>query len=194
MRSVWGAITFFGLLLGGSHAQVCRLPMIQPTPLESFATMPATHIAWSTEIGRLNSTESHLVVTALILEDTAQPPDRMRGVRLDLRNQDSQDQLYLDEETLAAYIKDLDEISRYAKKFPSGFNPKGTNCLGARQFWYGDKTPSVHALEAMHCVTPNSSWLAVYMIGGHAHLRFPHQDASQLSALIAKALDELKSR
>jgi len=79
MRLVCGATTFGWLLLSVWQTHVGMA--LQPTPLEAFAGLPATHVAWSQEVGRLDTTEAHAVVTALILEDTAQPPDRMRGIR-----------------------------------------------------------------------------------------------------------------
>jgi hypothetical protein len=60
---------FVGAAIGQTKSVV-----LQPTTLEAFARMPATRVAWSKEVGRIETKESRAIVTALILEDTAQPP------------------------------------------------------------------------------------------------------------------------
>lgn len=112
MKPIASAVALCFLFVIVGQAQTKPAPPPQPTPLEAFARQPATHIAWSKEVGRFDSGEGHAVVTALILEDKAQGPHRMRGVRIDLSNQDSEDEVYLGEETLGTFKSALDEISR----------------------------------------------------------------------------------
>jgi hypothetical protein len=170
---------------------------LQPTPLEAFAALPATHIAWSSEIARIDSSEAHASITALILEDTAQPPDRLGGIRIDLQSSDSKDRVYLGEETLAAYKRALDEIGsgvpEWQKELPLKVAPEGTSCFSAQVFWYGDKTPRVHAMTAGHCATPNWSGLSLSTFT-HSDFKFPSRDASELSAIFVRAMDELKTQ
>jgi hypothetical protein len=176
-----------------------QAPSLQPTALEAFAELPATRVAWSHEVARIESSEAHAVVTALILEDTAQPPDRMRGVRIDLLSADSKDEVYLDEETLSVYKNALDEIAmeatRQRNEGPARDNltPDGTNYVGAEVFRYADKVPRVHHLTAAHYFGPDSSGLYVHAFKGIG-FRFPNQDASQLSLALASAMKELKNR
>ena len=195
MRLMNGAMTFGWLLLSVWQTHVGMAPALQPTPLEAFAGLPATRIAWSQEVGRLDTPEAHAVVTVLILEDTAQPPDRMRGVRIDLRNRDSKDQVYLGEDTLGAYTNALDEISQTTPGFRNtardSVAPGGTSYLGAGLFWYGDNTPRVHALSAAYYFAPDSEGLCLSAFK-EPEFRFPDQDASQFSAIIARAIDQLK--
>jgi hypothetical protein len=133
-----------------------QAPSLQPTPLEAFAQLPATSVAWSHEVALIESSEARAVVTALILEDTAQPPDRMRGVRIDLLSADSKDEVYLGEETLGVYKNALDEIAMEAMRQRNegttrdNLTPKGTSYVGAGVFWYADKVPRVHALISKH--------------------------------------------
>jgi len=103
-------------LFGGVASGQDQQPSLQPTPLEAFAGLPATHVAWSKEVGRLDSREAQAVITALVLEDTAQPPDRMRGVRIELSSRDSRDEIFLGEETLSIYKRALDEITTEATR------------------------------------------------------------------------------
>src|SRR5437016_9321813 len=138
MKSIASAFAFCFLFLSVGVAQLSPVPSLQPTPLEAFAHQPATHVAWSKQVGSLDSSEAHAVITALVLEDTAQPPDRMRGIRINLSSPDSTDEVYLGEETLAVYKTALDEISRAMASSRNGTQgnlaPGGTSCLGACVF------------------------------------------------------------
>ena len=83
MRSA-AVITICCLLLNVSLAQVNPTPSLQPTPLESFAGRPTAHVTWSKVVGRLESQESRVTITALIVEDETSEPSVMRGIRVDL--------------------------------------------------------------------------------------------------------------
>jgi hypothetical protein len=176
-----------------------QTPSLQPTPLEAFAALPATRVAWSNELVRIDSSEAHAVVTALILEDSAQPPDRMLGIRIDLFSADSKDKVYLGEETLGVYKNALDEIAMEATRQRNegtardNLTPEGTSYVGAGVFWYADRVPRVHALSAAHYFGPDSSGLYVHAFKGIG-FRFPNQDACQLSLAIGRAMQELKNR
>jgi hypothetical protein len=191
MKSASGAILVCGLLLSVCQARAGPGPTIQPTPLEAFAGLPTTHVEWSSESGHLDSAEAHLAITAPVLQDTAQPPDRMRGIRIDLRCRDRKDQIYLGEETLPAYIDALADITRFANLPAARINRGGTQLLGTRVFWYGDKVPRVHVLTAADYVSPHSAGLIIWTFRPAA-FRFPHENASQLSAIFEKAMDQLK--
>lgn len=186
----------FTLLMGVGQAQL-NAPL-QPTPLEAFVRQPSARLAWSTEVGRIDTRQAHATVTAVIVEDTAQPPDRMRGIRIELSDKDRNDEVYLGEETLVAYRNALDEISREAARErdqgtarPSSLKPDGTAYVGACLFRYANGSPSVHALSASYYFAPDSSGLVVSTFKG-AGFRFPERDPSQLSAAIARAIDYLK--
>ncbi len=168
----------------------------QPTPLEAFAKQTASRVAWSSEVGRIDSKEGHAVITALVIEDSAQPPDRLRGVRIDLSDQDGKDQVYLGEETLPAFKAAFDEISQEAARGCSGNS--GEICppnvfLSAALFWHADRVPNVHTLTAGHYFQQGSTGLVLQTIGV-GRFWFPDQDASRLSAAMARAMDHLKQR
>jgi hypothetical protein len=196
MKSTLGLITCAACLLSIGHSQLSPSPSLQPTPLEWFARQSATHVAWSDEVGRLDSTEAHAVVTAIVLEDTAQPPDRLRGIRIDLANQSTKDEVYLDEETLGVYKKALDEIShgapQYRDRFAKSVPPGGASYFGAEAFWYGDRAPRVRALDAAYYFASDSSGLALHA-GRNGEFRFPNQDPLLLAATIERAMDHLKN-
>jgi hypothetical protein len=138
-----------------------------------------------------------VIITALTLEDTVQPLDRMRGVRVDLSTGSIHDQVYLGEETLSVYKNALDQIStESAHERSQGtacdqLTPDGTSYLGAEVFCYR-KPPGVHTLDAAYYFAPDSTGLylsAFKPIG----FRFPDQDPSELSAAIAAAMDQLRN-
>lgn len=192
-----GVLLVTGFVVSAGQAQVTQSTPIQPTPLEAFAKQPASHIAWSTEIGRIESREAHAVITALVVEDTAQPPDRMRGIRIDLSDGNAKDQVYLGEETLPAFKNAMDEISQ-AAAHGCEWNSGGGVCapniaVGAALFWYGDNVPRVHTLSAAHYFRQGKSGLLLGAFGG-GNFRFPDQDAWQLSAAISRAMEQLKKR
>jgi hypothetical protein len=188
----------FCLFLGVATGQD-QTPSLQPTPLEAFAGLPATLVAWSKEVGRIESGEAQAVITAVILEDTAQPPDRMRGIRINLFSRESKDQIFLGEETLSIYKNALDVIEREATREQNdgtareSVTPDGTSFVGAGLFWYADKKPQVHALNAAYYFGPGSSGLYISAFKGDG-FRFPNQQASQLSQAIGRAMNELRSR
>jgi hypothetical protein len=198
MKSAAGVIACAVFLLNFTHGQVNPSPSLQPTPFEAFASLPATHIAWSKEVGRIDSREAHVVITALTLEDTAQPPDRMSGIRVDLSTRNIRDQVYLGEETLSVYKNALAQIStESARKRSQGtardhLTPDGTSYLGAEVFWYAYNLPRVHTLDAAYYFAPDSSGLYLSAFK-HEGFRFPDQDPAQLSAAIATAIDQLGS-
>ena len=184
------AVALLAFFLGSSPAQVIPSSPIQPTPLEAFAKQPGSRVAWSVEIGRIDSRDAHAIVTAIEVQDTAQPPDRLRGIRVDLSDQDAKDQVYLGEETLGAFRDAMDEISKSsAPQESSG----GVQYVGARLFWYGDRKMTVHTLTAAHYFQWGYSGLALQAVGGW-RFQFPERDASLLSELISRAIQQLKTR
>jgi len=192
--------TGFISLLALGAAQQTSVPSkssLVPTPLEAFAASPETRVASSTEVGRLESSAAHGVVTAIMLEDSAQPPDRLRGVRVDLRADDAKDTVYLGEETLATYKRAMDEITRgtpdWRKTYAQSVAPGGTSYFGAEVFWYADKKPRVHVLSAAQCDAGNWSGLSVNTFTG-TEFRFPGREAADLSALFARAIDTLNPK
>jgi hypothetical protein len=70
---------------------------LQLTPLEEFSRRPTARMVWSQAIARIDSDESHAVVTAVVFDDSADPKGRMSGVRVDLVNATGSDQVYIAE-------------------------------------------------------------------------------------------------
>jgi hypothetical protein len=171
------------------------LPGAGVASLEAFAHQPTTHVTWSIQVGSLDSREAHAVITVLVLEDTAQPPDRMRGIRINFSSPESTDEVYLGEETLGVYKSALDEINRTIPGSRNGARdnlaPGGTSCFGACVF-RSDKPSRVHTLSAAYCFAPDYEGLSLSTFK-QAGFRFPDQDPSRLSAAIGLAIDQLKN-
>ena len=194
MKSIASVIGLCCLFLRIAFAQANPPLSLQPTPLEMFAHQPATHVTWSKQVGTLDSREAHAIVTVLVLENTAQPPDRMRGIRLDLSSPDSNDEVYLGEETLGVYKNALDEISRNIPESRisarDSLAPGGTSYLGACAFRF-DNPRRVHTLSAAYYFAPDSEGLDLSTFQ-HAGFRFPEQDPSRLLSAIDAAIDQLR--
>lgn len=196
MKPLVSLIGLCFVLLSVGQTQTGRAPSPHPTALEAFARQPATHVVWSSEVGRLDSREAHAIVTALVLENSARPHDRVGGIRIDLSSPDSKDAVYLGEEVLVVYKNALDEIGRnvpgHRKSARDDLEPGGTSCLGTGTFWYADNRPRVHDLSAAYCFAPDSEGLCLSALRDSV-FRFPDQDPSQLSAAIARAIAQLSS-
>ena len=196
MKSIASLIGLCFVLLSVGQTQTGRTLSPRPTALEAFAGQSATHVVWSSEVGRLDSKEAHGIVTALVLENSAQAHNRVGGVRIDLSSPDSNDAVYVGEEMLVVYKNALDEITRnvpgHRKSARDDLEPGGTSCLGTGTFWYADNRPRVHALSAAYCFAPDSEGLCLSALKDSV-FRFPDQDPSQLSAAIARAIAQLSS-
>jgi hypothetical protein len=75
----------------------------EPTLFEAFATSPNTITKFSREVGAIDSSDATAHATVLVIEDTADSTNRMRGVRFDLVHNTGSDQVYLDEGQLRSF-------------------------------------------------------------------------------------------
>jgi hypothetical protein len=75
--------TPLALRAGSATATDVQNRELVATPLEAFAANPGAVVVWASPIGRLETTTSRAIVTALALEDR-QSLRIMRGLRIDL--------------------------------------------------------------------------------------------------------------
>jgi hypothetical protein len=136
--------------------------------LERFARQPATRLAWSKEIGRIEDGGSSLVVMVVHLEDRASVTRRVRGIRIDLTNGLVSDQLWEEEARL----------------------------LGTRRVmetWAAGRLPMVYGLGRTHNATGDASGLSV--VGKEHQYSFPGKHRpSELAQLFLRALEELNGQ
>jgi hypothetical protein len=173
--------------LGAGHP----VPALQPTSLEAFAADPVAEVTWSKPVGTIDSREAHVNVTAVVIEDTAKPPHRMRGVRIDLANAKATDQVYLDESRLEAVKNALDQIDSEIASFKTEPEGAAYRYRGAAEFWHPDVR--IHTLNAAYYIAPDSSGLSLSAYKGQ-EFRLPDHRPSELARAIVRAMDELKQQ
>lgn len=191
MKSTATIAVLCGLFLNIGLAQVSPTRPLQPTKLEAFAGQPSAHVTWLKEVGRIESPEARVVITALVVEDEGQPSHRMRGIRLDLFNQHATDQVYLEEDRLEAVKKAVDKIESEIEGFQKERASAPYRYHGAAEFWRPYQ--SIHTLSAAYYIAPDSSGLSLSAYKGQ-EFRFPSHRPSELAAAIGRAMDELKRR
>jgi hypothetical protein len=188
MRSA--AITILcGLFFNIGLAQINSPPSLEPTPLEAFAGQPTARVTRSKEVGRIESAEARVIVTALIVEDAVKP-HRMSGVRIGLTNQKATDEVYLDEPKLEELKKALEEIERGIEDFRNEQGDAPLRYLGSCKL--RQPRPTFHTLSAAYYIAPNSSGLSLSAYKGQ-EFRFPNHRTSELAEAIGRAMEELKS-
>ena len=167
----------------------------QPSPMEAFAQQPDTHITWSSDIGRLEAGGVRASLTALILEDKAQPPKQIRGVRVDLSRLDVADRIYLDETAVTRTIKALGEsVAGMARARDQG-RVGGNSCFGAAEFWQGYNWPwnKYHELNADYCLRSGEAYLSLSGRHKPGTFQFADERPERLAELLETALDQLKT-
>jgi len=82
-------------IAGKTQLDTSAIP--EPTVFEKIAKQRGTTIILSEEVGRVESSESQAIITALILENSYYRPSRVRGIRIDLRNASTSDHIFMDE-------------------------------------------------------------------------------------------------
>lgn len=189
MKSIRVFVVVCGLLPNVGLAQENRTNALQPSILEAFAAQPTASVTWSSEVGRIDSTEAQAVVTALVVEDPAQVPQRMRGVRIDLSNQSATDQVYVEEVRLQAVSEALEEIERGRALASSALETAPLSYFGSAEF--RQPYPTVHALNAAYYTAPDSSGLSLSAYLGQ-DFRFPDRSPSELAVAIDRAIQELE--
>jgi hypothetical protein len=158
MRSVT-IIFLCGLLFSIGLAQVNPTSALQPTQLEAFAGQATAQVTWSKEVGRIESAEARVVVTALVVKDEMQPRRRMRGIRIELAGPNATDRVYLAEPELEVVKKALEGIESGIDSFRNERGDAPLRYLGACELW--QPRPTVHTLSAAYFIAPDSSGLSL---------------------------------
>ena len=159
--------------------------------MEALASHQSVRTTWSNEVARWEQDGSRLVLTAVVLEDSAQSALKLRGVKVDLSSESVKDQVYLDEQAIERTRLALEEISDAVAH--SGM-PGAFGCIGARQFsskydWPWNK---YHELNVDFCGDSKNRVLRLYGRGKLGYFRFPGKSPTVLSEILATAMQELK--
>lgn len=188
MKSSVIVFAFVSFLLSPGAVQVATTAL-QPTKLEAFARRPTAQLKWSKEVGRIDEGKTHAVVTALIIEDATQSPYRMRGIRIDLNNENAIDQVYLDVTALVAVRNALVEIESGVESFRKEISSTPNRYHGAAEFWRPYQR--IHTLNAAYYIRPDSSGLSLSAYEDDQEFRFPGHRPLELANLISQAIREL---
>jgi hypothetical protein len=184
MRSTTAVSVFCCLLSGPAPAQLTSAP--EPTQLEVWAGQSGSRITKSEEVGRIESADAQAVITAVVAERPHNAPSYVRGVRIDLRNASSTDQIYVDESKLVYLKHELD----------------GMDCGVARM---RNESGAIHRIHGIarcrpsqsvpqaYCpgyyIGPESEGLSVSTFSGGS-FRFPSIRPSLLADAIGRAMSE----
>jgi hypothetical protein len=159
--------------------------------METFATQPNAQIDWSRDVGLIQSSEARVIVTALVIKDAQQPLNRMCGARIDLANQKTRDQVYLEEARLAAVKSALEVIESEIESFRKEPSSAPYRYRGAAEFWHPELKVQLHTLDAAYYIAPDSSGLSLSAYKNQ-QFRFPKHHPAELAQAIGRAIDELK--
>jgi hypothetical protein len=173
------------LILVGAQA---KFPAPEPTELEKFIGSSASHIVSSRGVGGIEGGTARLIATAIIAENTVEPPHRMAGIRIGLLNRDQGDHIYMTEQELEVARKGLEKIDQDMVRFRNGPADTPMRCLGAAEFWHPDQM--IHTLDASYCITSESEGLYV-SANKNQTFRFMGQTALRLATLLAQAQNVL---
>src|SRR5215831_8763815 len=163
----------------------------EPSPMEAFAAQQGVRTTWSNEVALWVQDGTRLIVTAVVLEDSAPSARKVRGVKLDLSSENAKDQVYLDEQATERTRAALKEISDGIAL--TGM-PGVRGCTGARQFtskydWPWNK---YHELNVDFCGDSKNSVLVLHGRGKPMRFRFPGKSPTVLGEVFAIAMQELK--
>lgn len=161
--------------------------VVEPTEFESFVARSSVVFEIDEPVGTIVSVDARLEVAALVAADTANPPDRQRGLRLRFENNAGQDRLYLDEAQIAAAIEDLADIEDGVSELEAGTGAPW-RVQGTASCWMPARPMRI--LCPSYGVGPEGSGLWLGADGG-SRFGFPGHRPSELALLLKKAAARL---
>lgn len=140
-------------------------------------------VEFTQSIGTLTGTDATVEVVALVAHDTAQPGERMRGVRMTMENNTGREQVYLDDAELAAAKNELAEIEGgVAEREAEPGAPYRVQ--GTARCWRPERPMRI--LCPSYRVGPDGSGLGLGVLGGSG-FSLPGRKPSELGAPIGQA-------
>lgn len=181
---------FAGLLLGTQiDLAFAQASTPKPTPFEEFAASTNAVVSFTHRIGVIESSDAKATVIALIIDNSASPTNKMRGVRIDLEDNGGMDHVYLDESQFDELLRDLAgieaNISRLENEGGAPYRVHGTGSC-----WMPD--PAFRILCPSYRVGPDWSGFTLAAFGGHT-FALPDRVPSELTELIEQVVTELAS-
>jgi len=166
---------------------LCQESALRPSALEAYLQQPNVEVTWSSEIGRFDSAETHVMVTAILAQ--ASPAQKAAGVKVELGNRNGTDYIYVGEDRIPGLIDALNNLDSEVEEF---HNKRSTPSLymgscALRQ----SQAPFIHTLSASYYIASDSSGLSLSSHNRQDY-RFPDRRPADLASLLSKALRELK--
>ena len=186
MRFVCRLLVLAGCFVPIGLGQPTSPTAAQLEAFERFAERSTARVAWSNEIGRIETDRARAVVTALIVEDAAEVAQPMRGIRIDLTEGDRTDRLYTSTDHLELLIYELERITRSAT-FSSRESDAPNLCHGSGALRL-QLLQGANSFTASECVYGDWVGLAV----GPGDFRFTNARAAGFAKLFAAARDALE--
>ncbi len=179
-----------GAMLCGSNAmagktQLDTSAIPEPTVFEKIAKQRGTTIILSEEVGRVESSDSQAIITALILENSYYRPSRVRGIRIDLRNESTSDHIFVEESELVHLKYELVGLECGIVRV--------RNQSGAAYRMNGVGRCSPRRIPQAYCpgyyIAPESEGLALSTFNG-GNFSFPSARPASLAGAIGRAMSE----
>ena len=186
MTGVVAGALFCGSISMAATAQLDTLAIPEQTAFEKIAKQRGTTIILSEEVGRVESSDARAIITALILENSNYHPSRVRGIRIDLRNESTSDHIFVEESELVQLKYELVGmdcgIARMRNDSGSAYRMHGI----------GRCRPS-RTIPQAYCpgyyIAPESEGLALSTFGG-GNFKFPSARPASLAGAIGRAMSE----
>ena len=187
MRVVIATVSYCVLLAVTTSSQSVGS---EPSPMEAFASHQGVRTTWSNEVARWEQEGTRLVLTAVVLEDSA---GKFQGVKVDLSGENARDQVYLDEQATERTRLALVEISDAIAL--TGM-PGASSCMGAKEFWplYHWPWNKYHELNVDFCGDSKNPVLVLHGRGKAGSFRFHGKRPSVLAEILATAMQKLKQQ
>lgn len=159
-----------------------------PTALEAFASASDTRIKQEIDVGKLESSDALLKVTALVLVNDGHQVGEMRGVRFVLQNNVGTDVIYLDLAQIDRLRRDLKGLETGRASFEEHGDAAPYRVQGTESCWLPESTarimcPSVYTF-------PNGSGLSLHALFS-PDFQFPNRSAKELMLLVETSLRAL---
>ncbi len=181
------AVAAAAILPGAFAAEPLTKPQLEA--FERLASGAEARIAWSSEIGRIETDQDAAAdqgiatISILAVEDPSQNNRQTRGIRIDLVSGDLRDQVYANEEHLDRLISAMEEIDAAVPSAAGG----SAVCRGSCAFLL-DVRQDAHAFTASACDSADWSGLVV----GPGSIRFRGKRAADFVEVFRSAQRELR--
>jgi hypothetical protein len=182
-------LTFFVSITRGQ----VNSPSPQDLPsFEAVARQPGTKIMESMEVGHLTGGDRHAIFTTLIIEDPTPELRRLRGVRIDLSQPFWKSSVYVDESLLEPLDKSFDELARNVFWLRDRIEQGQLSGNTFTGFCPPDRRHNrVRYPLTVSFTYQGPDFLPTLIIN---NVWFPGLMPSQVSDVLGKAIDDLKSR